>query len=177
MVRLVASRGTCLRRRVGCVIVDEHNYVMATGYNGVHRGASHCNEATHIADVMRAIPGTGTVRAVGELTYGHACPGANAPSGTALLDCKAVHAEQNALLQCGDTNRIHTVYCTASPCVTCMRMLANTSVKRIAFLEAYPHVESYFIAQSLNIGWDLIGPDRDGVAGVPTSHYGAGPVP
>jgi dCMP deaminase len=157
MVRLVASRGTCLRRRVGCVIVDAQHHVLATGYNGVHRGAPHCNEVVRsmatAADKVQEhwMP-------LFHEEHPHACPGAHAPSGTALTDCRAVHAEQNALLQCRDRDAIHTVYCTASPCVTCMRMLANTSVKRIVFLEEYPHAESRSIAASLGIEWTHFGP-------------------
>lgn len=150
MARLVAQRGTCLRRQVGCVLVDVHNHVLATGYNGVHRGAPHCNEPVFfVSDDRSSIEFAPLIQE----RYEHACPGARAPSGTALNQCKAIHAEQNALLQCRNTNEIHTVYCTASPCVTCMRMLANTTVQRIVFSEEYPHPESIEIAKMRHISW------------------------
>ena len=34
----VSSRATCIRRAVGCVLVDEHGEILATGYNGVASG-------------------------------------------------------------------------------------------------------------------------------------------
>ena len=72
-------------------------------------------------------------------TFPHACAGAWSPSGTNLDACQAIHAEQNALLQCRDIYQIHTAYVTASPCVTCCKLLLNTSCERIVFVEEYPH--------------------------------------
>lgn len=127
MASLVALRSTCARRQVGCVLVDSNNHVLATGYNGVCRGAAHCIDKP--------------------------CAGANAPSGTSLHLCEAIHAEQNALMQCRDINAIHTVYCTASPCVLCMRLLVGTSALKIVFAEEYPHPESKIMATSRSITW------------------------
>lgn len=70
--------------------------------------------------------------------YPHSCAGAQSPSGTNLDGCQAIHAEQNALLQCKDIYDIHTCYTTASPCVTCVKLLMNTSCQRIVFAEEYP---------------------------------------
>ena len=42
MAKLVSTRGTCARRRVGCVLVDKYGLVLATGYNGNGRGQGHC---------------------------------------------------------------------------------------------------------------------------------------
>lgn len=133
MTSLVAQRATCARRAVGCVLVNEQNHVLATGYNGVCRGSVHCIDTP--------------------------CPGALLPSGTGLNICEAIHAEQNALIQCRNINEIHTVYVSSSPCIQCMRLLANTSVKRIIFEELYPHVESERIAEQCGIQWIHFTPD------------------
>lgn len=112
IAKLVSTRGTCVRRKVGCVLVDEHNHILATGYNGVPAGFSHCDG-------------------------GFPCSGAHAPSGTNLDECLAVHAEQNALLQCRDMHAIKTCYITNSPCITCTKLLLNTSCRRIVFTTPY----------------------------------------
>lgn len=127
LVKHAATRGTCARRKVGCVLVDVRGHVLSTGYNGVCHGAPHCID----------VP----------------CPGAGLPSGQGLHLCEAIHAEQNALLQCRDVDRIHSCYSSSSPCIHCMRLLANTSVKRIVFSEVYPHVESERIAARGAIEW------------------------
>ena len=111
MALLVSERGTCVRRKVGCILVNKKNHVLATGYNGNPSGFSHCLD--------------------------NPCKGANSTSGKDLDKCEAIHAEQNALLQCKDVYDIDTVYCTVSPCIHCVKLLLNTSTKKIIFGEQY----------------------------------------
>lgn len=130
MAELVAQRATCIRRRVGCVLVDRNNHVLATGYNGTSRGSIHCID--------------------------RACPGAHLPSGEGLHLCQAIHAEINALVQCRSVDDIYSLYTTSSPCILCMRVIVGTGVKRIVFREAYPHAEAYLMAQDRGIDWILL---------------------
>ena len=109
----LAQLSTCFRRQVACIIVDRQGRILSEGYNGVERGAKHCTESN--------------------------CPRANAPSGTALDACMALHAEQNALLNLKEPDRAHTLYCTTAPCIHCIKQLSNTALERIVFLEDYPH--------------------------------------
>lgn len=113
MAMLVASRGTCIRRQVGCVLVDAHNRVLATGYNGVPSGFTHCIDRP--------------------------CLGASCKSGQGLDLCEAIHGEQNALLQCRDKDLINAAFCTTAPCVHCVKLLLNTPCRSIIFDEDYPH--------------------------------------
>lgn len=126
MAKLVARRSTCLRRNVGAVAVNSRGHVLSTGYNGVAAGISHCNHEDPFHPEG----------------YPFACDGAHAPSGTNLDGCQAIHAEQNMLLQCRNVWEIEAVYCTASPCLTCVKLLLNTSCQRIVFSEKYPHGEA-----------------------------------
>jgi len=113
LASIVALRSTCERRQVGCVLVDKYKHIIGTGYNGVASGQPHCIESK--------------------------CPGASYPSGKGLEKCEAIHAEQNAILQCKDVNAIVTCYVTVAPCITCTKLLMNTSCKEIVFLEEYPN--------------------------------------
>ena len=122
---VTAKRATCLRRAVGCVLLNARGHVLATGYNGVASGQPHCNEGNDGALWDETI------------SYPHACEGAHSPSGTNLDACQAIHAEQNALLQCKDVYAIDTCYVTVSPCVTCVKLLLNTGCQRIVFLDEY----------------------------------------
>ena len=110
---LAAQRSTCVRRKVGCILVDKKGRLLATGYNGVASGETHCNDKP--------------------------CEGAMHKSGEGLDHCKAIHAEQNAILQCKDPQQIRTAYVTTAPCVSCTKLLLNTSCKTIVFLESYPN--------------------------------------
>lgn len=123
---VTAQRATCLRRQVGAVLLNARGHVLATGYNGVAAGQRHCN--AH--DPWHPVG------------FPHACPGANAASGTNLDGCHAIHAEVNALMQCRDVYEIDSIYVTASPCISCAKMLLNTSCRRVVFLGDYPHPAS-----------------------------------
>jgi len=127
---VTAQRATCLRRSVGCVLLNERGHVLATGYNGVASGQQHCNEGARHSS---------TGASVSSLSYPHACLGAHAASGTNLDGCQAIHSEQNALLQCRDPWEIHTCYVTTSPCMTCTKLLLNTSCQEVYFVEWYSH--------------------------------------
>jgi dCMP deaminase len=120
---ITAQRTTCCRRAVGCVLLNARGHVLSTGYNGVAAGLPHCNEH----DPWHPIG------------FPHECSGAHSPSGTNLDSCQAIHAEQNALLQCRDMYAIDTAYVTASPCMTCCKLLLNTSCRRIVYVDEYPH--------------------------------------
>ena len=130
MALLVSERGTCVRRKVGCILVNKKNHVLATGYNGNPSGFSHCLD--------------------------NPCKGANSTSGKDLDKCEAIHAEQNALLQCKDVYDIDTVYCTVSPCIHCVKLLLNTSTKKIVFGEKYIQKDSERLWGMTNRDWSYI---------------------
>lgn len=140
LAALTAARATCLRRSVGCVLLNARGHVLATGYNGVAAGMPHCNQGAPAASV-HCFPG-GSIVTYDQVDYPHACSGARAASGTNLDGCQAIHAEQNALLQCRDVYSIETACVTASPCISCVKLLLNTSCRRIIFGEEYPHPAS-----------------------------------
>lgn len=112
MAIIVSARSTCVRRAVGCVALNEHNHVMATGYNGTPRGMINCIE--------------------------HPCPGSNFPSGEGLDVCQATHAELNCIIQCRNTMGIKKLYITAQPCVQCIKAIMNTGCEEIVYMDTYP---------------------------------------
>ncbi len=48
---VAASRSTCLRRRVGAVIVRD-NHIISTGYNGAPKGLPHCGEVGCLRTIL-----------------------------------------------------------------------------------------------------------------------------
>ena len=115
LAEVVAMRGTCGRRQVGCVLLNAQGHVLATGYNGPARGTPNCGDDVH----------------------GTSCHGVGYASGQGLEVCQAVHAEQNALMQCADIGRIATICVTDSPCLHCVKMLMNTGAAKIVFRRPY----------------------------------------
>lgn len=125
MVQVVATRGSCVRRQTGAIAVSVLNHILATGYNGRPRNFPEC--------------------------YNAPCEAATAESGQSLDKCEAIHAEQNALLQCPDVNKINTMYCTTKPCMHCMKLICNTGCVRVVYLEDYPHDQVDSMAEQANI--------------------------
>jgi dCMP deaminase len=116
IARLVARRSTCLRRQVGAVLVKDKN-ILATGYNGTPSGITHCSEVGCLRQKL------------------------NVPSGERHELCRGLHAEQNAIIQAakhGVNIAEATLYCTNSPCIICSKMIINSGVRRIVYLEGYP---------------------------------------
>ncbi|NLM51712.1 MAG: cytidine deaminase [Firmicutes bacterium] len=114
IAHLVATRSTCLRRSVGAVIIKDKR-ILATGYNGAPSGLAHCDEV--------------------------GCARAHVPSGERHELCRALHAEQNAILQAalyGVPIGGATLYCTNHPCVMCAKMIVNAGMKEVVIDQDYP---------------------------------------
>lgn len=116
MAEVAQKRSTCLRRRVGAVIVQDRR-IMATGYNGVPAGIVHCEERGCLREQLKV------------------------PSGQRHELCRGLHAEQNAIIQAaylGQSISGGTLYCTHQPCVICAKMIINAGIQRIVVKEGYP---------------------------------------
>ena len=116
ITRVVASRSTCLRRRVGAVIVKDKR-LLTSGYNGAPQGLAHCLEVGCLREKMKIA------------------------SGERHELCRGLHAEQNAIVQAalhGVQIAGATLYCTHQPCAACAKMIINAGICRIVFEHPYP---------------------------------------
>ncbi len=116
ITRLVALRSTCLRRKVGAVLVKDKN-ILATGYNGAPSGVAHCLDIGCLRERM-------SIR-----------------SGERHELCRGLHAEQNAIIQAakhGTNINGSTIYCTTMPCIICSKVLINAGIERIVYEQGYP---------------------------------------
>ena len=112
----VAKRSTCIRRKVGAVLVKDKR-ILATGYNGTVRDLDHCNAV-------------GCVRELRKIE-----------SGTRHELCRGLHAEQNALLfasSYGLDTKNSVLYSTVQPCIMCAKMIVQSGIKRVVYTGDYP---------------------------------------
>ncbi|MBN2037765.1 MAG: dCMP deaminase family protein [Chitinispirillaceae bacterium] len=116
-----AMRSTCDRKHVGAVIVRDKT-ILSTGYNGSIRGLPHCDDIGHMME------------------NGH---------------CVAtVHAEANAIIQAAKHGTMINgadIYITASPCWNCFKLIANSGIRRIFYLEFYRDERIMKIAKQAGI--------------------------
>ncbi|MBN2397719.1 MAG: cytidine/deoxycytidylate deaminase family protein [Deltaproteobacteria bacterium] len=115
IVDLVSRRSTCLRRKVGAILVRDKR-ILATGYNGPPAGITHCSEVGCLRDKLKV------------------------PSGERHELCRGLHAEQNAIIQAalhGVSTKGATIYCTNHPCIICAKMIINSGIESFVYKEDY----------------------------------------
>lgn len=116
IAHLVAERSTCLRRKVGAIIIRDKR-IISTGYNGAPRNLAHCIDIGCLREKL------------------------GIPSGERHELCRGAHAEQNAIIQAassGVSMEGATMYCTTAPCSTCAKMIINSGIVRLVLGTEYP---------------------------------------
>lgn len=115
ITEMVAQRSTCLRRKVGAILVRDKR-IIATGYNGAPAKVSHCLDIGCLREQQ------------------------GIPSGERHELCRGLHAEQNSIIQAalyGFSVEGATLYCTNMPCAICSKMLINARIEKIYYKEGY----------------------------------------
>ncbi len=115
IARDVSERATCIRRKVGAVIVKDKR-ILSTGYNGAPAGVTHCTNE----NCLRTLN--------------------NIPSGERHELCRGLHAEQNAIIQAalhGVSINNASIYITNQPCSICTKMLINSGIKKFIYKDPY----------------------------------------
>ena len=111
-----AEKSTCLRAKVGAVLVKDGK-VVAQGYNNVTGGVKDCVDVGCIRDIMHI------------------------PSGTRREVCRAICAEQLAISEAA-RNGVEidgsTAYITTFPCHICAKLLVSSGVHEIVYDKDYP---------------------------------------
>ncbi len=116
IVDLVKTRSTCLRRQVGALIVKDKR-ILASGYNGAPSGVSHCEDVGCLRQQL------------------------NIPSGERHELCRAIHAEQNAIVQAayaGTSVKDSTIYVSLQPCSLCAKLIINAGITKLVYRGSYP---------------------------------------
>ena len=108
IAKQVATRGTCDRKQVGCILVKDKR-IIATGYNGSMSGADHCDDVGHLMEDGHCVRTVhAEINALAQCAkYGVSCDGA-------------------------------TAYCNTYPCWNCFKALVNAGIKSIYYSDSYP---------------------------------------
>ena len=112
MVTLISKRSTCLRSKVGALI-EKDGRVISIGYNGPASGFPEC------------LPQT-------QFHRSNECMG---PGCT-----RSIHAEMNAIAfaaKAGISVEEATMYCSMSPCINCAKLIINSGIKTVVYLDEY----------------------------------------
>jgi dCMP deaminase len=130
---VVGERATCRRHHMGAIAVRDKR-ILTTGYNGAPAGQKDCLELGCLRDEL------------------------GIPSGTRQEICRAIHAEQNVIIQAalhGVSLEGSTIYCTHTPCVLCAKMLVNARIKRFVSFGKYNDDEFISLFREAGIESDI----------------------
>lgn len=102
---------TCGKRKYAAVLLDDLGHIVGMGYNGGPSGHEHCIDG--------------------------GCPRLmeDSPNGSIYDNCIAVHAEANALLHSNYSSRAKKIYINGPPCYACAKLIANSTIKEIYYIE------------------------------------------
>ncbi len=133
VVEAISRRSTCMRHNIGAAVVSDKT-IVSTGFNGAPRELPHCSEIGCLRDKLKI------------------------PSGTRHEICRGVHAEQNAIIR-GDPLRMvgATMYVNAKPCTICAKMIINSGIKRVVYIEYYPDNEGVELLKQAGIETKIFG--------------------
>lgn len=113
IAEIVSERGTCDRAYVGCVLVNNDNRIVSTGYNGSISGNPQCDEIGH------------------KMRDGHCIATIHAEIN-ALIYCARE----------GISVKGSVCYVTHFPCLNCTKALIQAGISMIIYKEAY-RVDEY----------------------------------
>lgn len=104
----VATRSTCDRAFVGCVLVNGDNRIVSTGYNGSVTGNPHCDEVGH------------------KIRDGHCIATIHAEMNALLYCAKEGISVKGCIC-----------YVTHFPCLNCTKSLIQAGISKIYYHEGY----------------------------------------
>ena len=121
--KVVADRSTCLRSQVGALIVKDGR-IVSMGYNGPASGMPTCTQPDEFQSLLLL---QGALEPSGRECEGPGCT-------------RSIHAETNAIAfaaKAGVSVEGCTLYCTMSPCINCAKVIVNSGIKEVKYLEEY----------------------------------------
>lgn len=138
-------RSSCLKRKVGAIIIDKQGNLFSSGYNEVPREHKPCKN--EFGGCYR----DKTKRDLKEFISKHITDQTivdDIVGKFKILElCRALHAEENAIInvaRSGSSTALKdaTLYTTTYPCNLCANKIANVGIKRVIYFEPYPQQEA-----------------------------------
>ena len=158
MAYAASMRSSCLKRKVGAVIVDVTGDVFSSGYNEVPAANNTCKGEYGICyrdklkkDYKKSLEDAIKKKSEREAAY------LLFKKNFKILDyCRALHAEENAILNVARVGAsaalpTSTLFTTTYPCNLCANKIAQVGIKHIVYFEPYPMEEAKKILEDKGV--------------------------
>lgn len=146
------------RNKVGCIIVSKDDQIISQGFNGTPSGYDNCCEDPH-CDCKYHYGCSYTAKPIKEQMSVKFCINPN-NSGypcehlTLTTKPEVLHAESNAISKCAKwhtSTEGATLYVTLSPCFECAKLIIQSGIKRVCYLEQYRDISGIEFLEKNNI--------------------------
>lgn len=130
------DRSTCLSRKVGAIITSKDDVILGLGYNGAPIFLEDCKTKGKCIRKEN-----------------------NIKSGECLDMCRAVHAEERAILDITPRNKLNPVfrlYVSCMPCARCTKLLIEAGIKEIIAFGEYKSDYTKQLLDEANVRYEVI---------------------
>ena len=114
LLKIFENKSTCLSRKVGAIITDKADNILGCGYNGAPINLQSCSDKGYCIRKKN-----------------------NIKSGECLDMCRAVHAEERAILDITKNGIPYRLYVSCMPCARCTKLLIEFGIKEIIAFDDY----------------------------------------
>ena len=141
LLSVLEDASTCLSRKVGAIITDKANNILGCGYNGAPINLQSCKDRNYCIRKEN-----------------------NIKSGECLDMCRAVHAEERAILNIAipDANSLsidnepYRLYVSCMPCARCTKLLIEAGIKEIIAFGDYNSEYTKELLKEANVRYIII---------------------
>lgn len=141
VIEMLENKSTCLSRKVGAIITDKEDNILGLGYNGAPINLQSCKDKGYCIRKEKHIK-----------------------SGECLDMCRAVHAEERALLNIAipEANSLHIgnkpyrVYVSCMPCARCAKLLIEAGIKEIIAYGEYNSDYTKELLKEANVRYKVV---------------------
>ena len=135
------------RRKVGCVIVKDHQ-VISFGYNGMPHGFNNACEETDIRHYESPD------HALDLMDQGYECDNGICHKHNAITKPEVLHAESNAIMKVAKSTMScegAELYTTTCPCFGCAKLIIQAGISKVYYTEDYRDMSGVELLQQANI--------------------------
>ena len=157
MALAVANLSYAVRHKVGAIIVSSEGQVVSQGFNGTPYGFTNVCECVIDSEgnEIHSSPAyNDNTKVLDALEFELITNYNGNPDFKLKTKPIVLHAESNAITKCakwGSSTSGATLYVTMSPCIECSKLIIQSGIKRVVYLEQYRDTSGIDLLKNSNV--------------------------
>jgi len=157
MAIAVSNLSYAVRHKVGAVIVSSDGQVVSQGFNGTPSGFT--NVCEYVVDKDENVIHSNSdysdnSKDLDDVEFEFVVDYNGNPDFKLKTKPIVLHAESNAITKCakwGSSTSGATLYVTMSPCIECSKLIIQSGIKRVVYLEKYRDTTGIDLLKDSNV--------------------------